>query len=131
MCTSLCQSGLFCLQALWRRCGSWQCACIRRIKHQRRGRSLQRTPGKRHATRCLFLLRVSVHWPAALTGDVSGAQWQPTREGYLRFLTESKAVYETLERIVAEASHSECTPHCSCAASVTLYVAVAGCGLAA
>ena len=35
-------------------------------------------------------------------------QWQPTREGYLRFLTESKAVYEMLERIVVEASHPEC-----------------------
>ncbi|KAK9842217.1 hypothetical protein WJX81_001029 [Elliptochloris bilobata] len=34
-------------------------------------------------------------------------KWQPTREGYLRFLTESKAVYEVLERIVEEASHPE------------------------
>lgn len=35
-------------------------------------------------------------------------QWQPSREGYLRFLTESKVVYETLEGIVAEAHHPDC-----------------------
>ena len=35
-------------------------------------------------------------------------QWQPSREGYLRFLTESKEVYETLEGIVAEAHHPDC-----------------------
>jgi heme oxygenase len=29
------------------------------------------------------------------------AQWQPTREGYLRFLVESKAVYDAMEAIVA------------------------------
>ena len=29
------------------------------------------------------------------------AQWQPTKEGYLRFLVESKAVYEAMEAIVA------------------------------
>ncbi|CAL5228825.1 g12026 [Coccomyxa viridis] len=34
-------------------------------------------------------------------------QWQPSREGYLRFLTESKEVYETLEGIVAEAHHPD------------------------
>ncbi|CAL8470900.1 g10442 [Coccomyxa elongata] len=33
--------------------------------------------------------------------------WEPSRPGYLRFLTESKEVYETLESIVAEASHPE------------------------
>ena len=35
-------------------------------------------------------------------------QWQPSREGYLRFLTESKEVYQTLEGIVAEAHHPDC-----------------------
>ena len=49
----------------------------------------------------------------------------------MRFLTESKAVYDMLERIVAEASHSECTPHRPSAAFITWCVAVAGCGLAA
>ncbi|EIE20258.1 heme oxygenase-like protein [Coccomyxa subellipsoidea C-169] len=33
--------------------------------------------------------------------------WEPTRVGYLRFLAESKEVYETLENIVAEASFPE------------------------
>ena len=28
-------------------------------------------------------------------------QWQPTKEGYLRFLVESKAVYDAMEQIVA------------------------------
>ena len=35
-------------------------------------------------------------------------QWQPTREGYLRFLVESKEVYNTLESIVTDAQHSDC-----------------------
>lgn len=35
-------------------------------------------------------------------------QWQPTREGYLRFLTESKQVYDTVESIIAEAPFPEC-----------------------
>ncbi|CAK0782606.1 hypothetical protein CVIRNUC_005810 [Coccomyxa viridis] len=34
-------------------------------------------------------------------------QWQPTREGYLRFLVESKEVYNTLESIVTDAQHSD------------------------
>ena len=29
------------------------------------------------------------------------AQWQPTKEGYLKFLVESKAVYDAMEEIVA------------------------------
>ena len=39
-------------------------------------------------------------------------QWQPSREGYLRFLTESKEVYQTLEGIVAEAHHPDCERSC-------------------
>lgn len=35
-------------------------------------------------------------------------QWQPTREGYLRFLVESKLVYDALEQIVQQASVPEC-----------------------
>ena len=42
-------------------------------------------------------------------------QWQPTREGYLRFLVESKEVYNTLESIVTDAQHSDCKyPACTC-----------------
>lgn len=37
-------------------------------------------------------------------------QWQPSRRGYLRFLTESKQVYDKLEGIVAEAPFPECEP---------------------
>lgn len=67
------RAALFCVQALLRRCGSWQCACIQRIRHQRRGRSLQRTPGRRHATRCLVLLQISV--PLARSTDRRG-RWR-------------------------------------------------------
>lgn len=35
-------------------------------------------------------------------------QWAPTLVGYLRFLTESKAVYDAFESIMAAASHPEC-----------------------
>ena len=38
------------------------------------------------------------------------AQWQPTKEGYLKFLVESKEVFKTMEDIVQEASHPECAP---------------------
>lgn len=34
-------------------------------------------------------------------------KWQPTREGYLRFLVESKLVYDALEQIVQQASVPE------------------------
>eukprot|EP00238_Polyblepharides_amylifera_P008170 CAMPEP_0196584734 /NCGR_PEP_ID=MMETSP1081-20130531/48288_1 /TAXON_ID=36882 /ORGANISM="Pyramimonas amylifera, Strain CCMP720" /LENGTH=205 /DNA_ID=CAMNT_0041906053 /DNA_START=378 /DNA_END=995 /DNA_ORIENTATION=- len=33
------------------------------------------------------------------------AQWQPTREGYLQFLSESKAVYQAMEDIMMRASN--------------------------
>ena len=46
-------------------------------------------------------------------------QWQPTREGYLRFLVESKEVYNTLESIVADAQHSHCkSPACTYSCSL-------------
>ena len=35
-------------------------------------------------------------------------QWQPTHQGYLNFLAESKLVYDTLEQIVAETSNPDC-----------------------
>ncbi|KAL3147622.1 Heme oxygenase 1 [Trebouxia sp. C0009 RCD-2024] len=34
-------------------------------------------------------------------------KWQPTREGYLKFLVESKLVYDALEQVVQEASVPE------------------------
>ena len=36
------------------------------------------------------------------------ARWEPTVEGYLRFLVDSKLVYDTLERIVEKAAFPEC-----------------------
>lgn len=38
------------------------------------------------------------------------AKWEPSVEGYLRFLVDSKLVYETLERIVEKAAF----PFCEC-----------------
>lgn len=35
------------------------------------------------------------------------AKWEPTREGYLRFLVESKAVYDAMEGIMKDGSHPE------------------------
>ena len=37
-----------------------------------------------------------------------GFQWQPTREGYLKFLVESKVVYDALEQVVQQAPVPEC-----------------------
>lgn len=37
------------------------------------------------------------------------AQWQPTREGYLSFLVESKAVYDAMEGVMASGAHPMCT----------------------
>jgi heme oxygenase len=34
-------------------------------------------------------------------------QWAPTREGYARFLAESKAVYEAFESVMAAAERPE------------------------
>ena len=46
---------------------------------------------------------VSMLIPAAIL-----LQWEPTREGYLRFLVESKLVYDALEQIVQQAPVPEC-----------------------
>jgi hypothetical protein len=35
-------------------------------------------------------------------------QWEPTREGYLQFLADSKTLFMTLEDIVNEAPHPDC-----------------------
>ena len=35
-------------------------------------------------------------------------QWQPTRDGYLKFLVESKVVYDALEQVVQQAPVPEC-----------------------
>ena len=54
---------------------------------------------------------------AAITGLVDltlfvGWQWEPSHRGYLQFLAESQVVYNTLDGIIAEASHPECkSPH--------------------
>ena len=37
-------------------------------------------------------------------------QWTPSRPGYLRFLAESKAVYDVFEQMVEEAPKPECDP---------------------
>lgn len=34
-------------------------------------------------------------------------QWKPTKEGFLRFLVESKVVYDTIERVIQEAPRPE------------------------
>lgn len=36
------------------------------------------------------------------------AKWEPSVEGYLKFLVDSKLVYDTLERIVEKAPFPEC-----------------------
>lgn len=36
------------------------------------------------------------------------AKWEPTIEGYLKFLVDSKLVYDTLEKIVEISSFPEC-----------------------
>lgn len=40
------------------------------------------------------------------------AKWEPTVEGYLRFLVDSKLVYDTLENIVEKASVPYCESTC-------------------
>ena len=59
---------------------------------------------------------VPIHQYAMLFGCVAEhntlSQWEPTREGYLKFLVESKQVYEVLEQIVQQAHVSECELHC-------------------
>lgn len=35
-------------------------------------------------------------------------KWEPTVDGYLRFLIDSKVVYDTLEKIVQQASYPYC-----------------------
>lgn len=40
------------------------------------------------------------------------ARWEPTVEGYLRFLVDSKVVYDTLESIVSEAACPWCKSFC-------------------
>ena len=42
------------------------------------------------------------------TLSVCFLQWEPTQEGYLRFLVESKVVYDALEQIVQNAPVPEC-----------------------
>ena len=44
-------------------------------------------------------------------------KWDPTVEGYLKFLVDSKVVYDTLEDIVREAPH----PSCQCRFSPSIF----------
>lgn len=46
--------------------------------------------------------------PGQTLHRLSRPQWQPTREGYVRFLAESRAVYAAFEEIMAKAAHPEC-----------------------
>ena len=43
-----------------------------------------------------------------LSMSISLMQWKPTKEGFLRFLVESKVVYDTIERVIQEAPRPEC-----------------------
>lgn len=36
------------------------------------------------------------------------AKWEPTVEGYLRFLVDSKLVYDTLEEIISQSTFPTC-----------------------
>ena len=38
----------------------------------------------------------------------SVTQWEPTMDGYLRFLVDSKLVYDTLEKIIDGAAYPSC-----------------------
>ena len=35
-------------------------------------------------------------------------KWEPTKQGYIQFLVDSKAVYDTMEAVVAKAAHPMC-----------------------
>lgn len=39
-------------------------------------------------------------------------QWTPTKEGYLAFLVESKAVYDEMESLMASGSNPMCASPC-------------------
>ncbi len=52
--------------------------------------------------------RVSASLVSTLISAATLLQWEPTREGYLRFLVESKLVYDALEQIVQQAPVPEC-----------------------
>ena len=43
-----------------------------------------------------------------LSPSIPLMQWKPTKEGFLRFLVESKVVYDTIERVIQEAPRPEC-----------------------
>ena len=41
-------------------------------------------------------------------GDDRGVMWEPSMEGFLNYLVDSKLVFNTVERIVDESSHVAC-----------------------
>lgn len=40
--------------------------------------------------------------------DDDDATWQPTTEGFVKYLVDSKLVFETLDRIIDESNHVSC-----------------------
>ena len=65
------------------------------------------------------------HCGQVLTDNkVRALQWTPSRPGYLRFLAESKAVYDVFEQVVEEAPKPECD-HSAHAALVLTSASVA------
>ena len=41
-------------------------------------------------------------------GDDGGVMWQPSMEGFLKYLVDSKLVFNTVERIGDESNHVTC-----------------------
>ena len=68
---------------------------------------------RRHDDLALRCAAVAPPPDASRCAHLRHAQWQPTKEGYLSFLIESKAVYDCMEGIVAKDSN----PICACFAA--------------
>jgi heme oxygenase (biliverdin-producing, ferredoxin) len=41
-------------------------------------------------------------------GDVEAGEWMPSMEGFVKYLVDSKLVFDTIERIVAESTDVAC-----------------------
>lgn len=46
--------------------------------------------------------------PSSSGNDDDDATWQPTTEGFVKYLVDSKLVFETLDRIIDESNHVAC-----------------------
>lgn len=69
-----------------------------------------RNPKKRFAEE-MKMAAMKLHKPAEKEAASAGfaiAKWEPSLEGYLKFLVNSKLIYEALERIVDTAVFPEC-----------------------